>query len=48
MHEHGIAAAKCFELGDVAEGLEHYAALERASAQVIDGLRRLEREPVPA
>jgi methyl-accepting chemotaxis protein len=48
VHEHGIAAAKCFELGDVAEGLEHYAALERASAQVIDGLRRLERAPVPA
>jgi len=48
VHEHGIAAARCFERGEVAEGLDHYAALERASAQVIEGLRRLERVPVPA
>ena len=49
VHEHGVAAARCFEQGDVALGLGHYAALERASAEVIEGLKRLQqREPLPA
>lgn len=41
VHEHGIAAAKCFEAKKIEEGMAHYEALELASKDVIAGLQKL-------
>lgn len=41
VHFHGIEAAKCFEAGQVNEGMQHYAILERASGEVIHALADL-------
>lgn len=41
VHDHGIEAARCFETGRIEEGMRHYAMIEDASADVINGLRKL-------
>jgi len=41
VHHRGIEAAKCFERGLIDEGMEHFEALEMASAEVVAALRAL-------
>ncbi len=46
VHSCGIAAAKCFEAGDIAGGMRHYGALDAASQQVIGQLRHMQSQLV--
>jgi len=41
VHHHGIAAAKCFEKGQIADGMIHFKQLETASVEVLRLLSEL-------